>query len=232
VTDTSAHEHAVNAPDGASVAGQAIGILGGTFNPPHLGHVAVARHARAELGLERVLLMPANMPPHKGDGEDPGAVHRLRMCELAVEGVAGISACALELDRGGPSYTVDTLRAIHASHPDAELTFIVGADTASTLASWREPAELLGLARLAVAARAGSDHWQVIQAVAGISVNAPGEPVPTRVEFLEMDVIEVSSSMVRARAAHEQPIDDLVGPGVAAYIAEQRLYRAPAKVVS
>jgi nicotinate-nucleotide adenylyltransferase len=214
------------------VAREAIGILGGTFNPPHLGHVAVARHARTELGLERVLLMPANMAPHKGDGEDPGAEHRLRMCELAVQGVEGISASSLELDRGGPSYTVDTLRAIHASDPDAELTFIVGADTASTLATWREPAELLGLARLAVAARAGSDHWQVIQTVAEISVNAPGEPVPTRVEFLEMDVIEVSSSMVRARAALSQPIEDLVGPEVAAYISEQRLYRPAVEAMS
>jgi nicotinate-nucleotide adenylyltransferase len=218
--------------DSSEVAREAIGILGGTFNPPHLGHVAVARHARAELGLERVLLMPANMAPHKGDGEDPGAEHRLRMCELAVQGVEGISASSLELDRGGPSYTVDTLRAIHASHPDAELTFIVGADTASTLATWREPAELLGLARLAVAARAGSEHWQVIQTVAGISVSAPGEPVPTRVEFLEMDVIEVSSSMVRARAAQEQPIEDLVGAEVAAYISEQRLYRPAVEAMS
>lgn len=222
----------MTAGDGSGGAAQGIGILGGTFNPPHLGHVAVARHARTELGLERVLLMPANMPPHKGDGEDPGVAHRLRMCELAVEGVEGLSACSLELDRGGPSYTVDTLRAIHASHPDAELTFIVGADTASTLASWREPVELLGLARLAVAARSGSDHWQVIQTVAGIAVNAPGEPVPTRVEFLEMEVIEMSSSMVRARAALEQPIEDLVGPEVAAYITEQRLYRSPAEVTS
>jgi nicotinate-nucleotide adenylyltransferase len=222
----------VTAPDGSRVDRPAIGILGGTFNPPHLGHVAVARYACSELGLERVLLMPANMPPHKGDGEDPGAAHRLRMCQLAVEGVAEISVCELELDRGGPSYTVDTLRAVHASHPDAELTFIVGADTASTLGSWREPAELLGLARLAVAARSGSDHWQVIQTVAGISVSAPGEPVPTRVEFLEMAVIEMSSSMVRARAALEQPIEDLVGREVAAYITEQRLYRSPAGVTS
>ena len=133
-----------------------IGILGGTFNPPHLGHLAIASHARAELALEHVWLMPANSPPHKHAEDGPTPAQRLSMCRLLADGVEGVSACALEIERGGPSYTVDTLEAIHASNPQAELTFILGADTAGTIASWREPAKLLGLCRLAVAARTGS----------------------------------------------------------------------------
>jgi nicotinate-nucleotide adenylyltransferase len=206
---------------------RSIGILGGTFNPPHLGHLAVARHARAELGLECVLLMPAHIPPHKTAGEDPGPEDRLRMCQLSVEGADGLSACGLEIERGGPSYTVDTLEAIHASHPDAELTFIVGADTARTLASWREPVKLLELARLAVAARTGSARRQVLDTVVALGTEeGDGQALAAGVRFLEMPTIEISSSMVRRCVARQEPIDELVGPAVARYIAEHRLYRA------
>ncbi len=194
----------------------------------------MARHALSELGLTRVLVMPAHTPPHKPardslsggseGGRDPGPEHRLRMCQLLVARQQGVSACALEIERRGPSYTVDTLTAIHASHLHARLTFIVGADTASTLASWRRPAELLELADLAVAARPGSaGRERVLDTVAGIARrgNAPA------VAFLHMPAIDVSSSQVRDRAARGEPIDDLVGPAVAAYVAEHRLYRAP-----
>jgi nicotinate-nucleotide adenylyltransferase len=209
-----------------------LGILGGTFNPPHLGHLALARHALSELGLERVLLMPVHTPPHKpaGDGwSDPGPEHRLRMCQLAVAGEDRLSACALEIERGGPSYTVDTLNAIHANHPDASLTFIVGADTASTLDSWREPAKLLALADLAVAARPRSAGTRrVLDAVAAL---APAG-LPPHVRFLAMAPIDVSSSQARRHAALGEPIDDLVGPAVAAYIAEHHLYGSPLAVVT
>jgi nicotinate-nucleotide adenylyltransferase len=202
-----------------------LGILGGTFNPPHLGHLAIARHAREELDLERVLLIPANAAPHK-PGDDCPAHHRLRMCELLVVGTDGIVVCALEIDRGGTSYTVDTLAHIHGSAPDAELTFIVGADTARTLAAWREPAKLLELADLAVAARSGSARREVLEAVERVVGDADaGRSAVARMRFLEMPVIEISSSQVRARAARSEPVDELVGPAVAAYIAEHQLYR-------
>ncbi len=204
----------------------ALGVLGGTFNPPHLGHLAVARRALEALRLDLVLLMPARIPPHKPGGEDPGAEHRLRMCRLAVAGSEGVEACGLEIAREGPSYTVDTLRAIHAGHPHAELTFIVGADIASTLPSWREPGQLLELAGIAVAERAGSGRGPVLDALASIPRGA--DAGPTSVRFLEMEPIDVSSSMARRRAAAGEPIDDLVGPAVAAYIREHGLYRTPA----
>jgi nicotinate-nucleotide adenylyltransferase len=214
---------------------RSVGILGGTFNPPHLGHLALARHARDELGLERVLLMPAHIAPHKPSREDPGPEHRLRMCGLLVGDSSGVSVCALEIERGGPSFTVDTLRSIHASHPDVRLTFIVGADTASTLPAWREPAKLLELADLAVAARAGSGRREVLDAVAPLR-SAFGGGAPARqpvasdrrsvsVSFLEMPVMEISSSAARRRVARGEPVEDLVGPTVARYIARHGLYR-------
>ncbi len=199
-----------------------VGILGGTFNPPHLGHLAIARDARSELGLEWVALMPARIPPHKLAVEDPGVEHRLRMCRLLVDGADAVSVCALEIERDGPSYTVDTLNAIDASHPDAELTFIVGADTARTLPAWREPAKVLELADLAVAARAGTDRREVLASVASLTG-------PSGVRFLDTPLLEISSSMVRERAAASEPIDEQVGPAVAGYIAAHGLYRGRAQ---
>jgi nicotinate-nucleotide adenylyltransferase len=212
-----------------------VGILGGTFHPPHLGHLPLARHAREELGLERVVLMPAHGAPHKPAVDDPGPAHRLHMSRLTVKDTAGLSVCELEIERGGPSYTVDTLRAIHASYPDAQLTFIVGADTARTLPAWREPGELLALADLAVAARAGSTGRREVVDILDPLTGTGGRAARTKrgpagVKFLEMPVIEISSSVVRERVARGEPIEELVGLAVARYIAEHDLYRGRSEV--
>jgi len=198
-----------------------IGILGGTFNPPHRGHLALARHARDELSLERVLLMPVGSPPHKPGGEDPGAEHRLAMCRLAAAGEPAVEACALELERAGPSYTADTLEEIHDRHPEAELTFIVGADTARSLPGWHRPRRVLELAELAVAARSGSDREQVKAALA----SAAGGALEPRVRFLEMTPIEASSSAARELVAAGADAAGMLGPEVSAYIAAHALYR-------
>jgi nicotinate-nucleotide adenylyltransferase len=194
-----------------------VGILGGTFNPPHLGHLALAHAAASGLGLERVLLCPALLAPHKPTDLDPGAEHRLRMCRIAIDADPLLGVCTLELERPGPSYTVDTLRFIHARHPDAEVTLIVGADIARTLGSWREPGEILRLARLAVAERDGAARAGVREALAALG----GEG---RTVFLDMAPVEVSSSLVRERAMAGTAIDELVGPEVARYIARHDLY--------
>jgi nicotinate-nucleotide adenylyltransferase len=194
-------------------------VLGGTFNPPTLGHLAIARHARDQLGIDRVVLMPVASPPHKRAEEDPGAKARLEMCELLVRGADGVGVCALETEREGTSYTVDTLRELHARHPETELTFIVGADVASTLPAWREPRELLALARLVVASRPGSDRDGVHEALASLG----GEG---RAEFLDAPLIDVSSSRAREDAAAGRPIDRMVGGEVAEYIRERALYGA------
>ncbi len=166
--------------------------------------------------------MPAHWPPHKRVELDPGARQRLAMCRLLVAGVERVDACALELERDGPSYTVDTLTAIDASHPETELTFIVGADTAATMPSWHEPRRLLELASVAVAAREGTDRRAVLDALAPLS------PPPGRIDFLHSPLLDVSSSLVRERAAAGAPVGELVGAGVAAYIAEHGLYRSRA----
>ncbi len=200
-----------------------LGILGGTFNPPHDGHLACARHAYRELDLGRVLFMPVHVPPHKRGEDDPGAEHRLTMCRLATEGDYRLLVSSIEVERDGPSYTVDTLRAIHASDPGVELTFIVGADMARTLLAWREPEQVLALARMAIAERKGETQAEVLDALAPLAA-------AERVCFLRMPPVDVSSSLVRARVAAGEPIDDLVPAAVVGYIAEHGLYgsrRAP-----
>jgi nicotinate-nucleotide adenylyltransferase len=207
----------------------AIGILGGSFNPPHLGHLALARQAREQLALERVLVMPLHVPAHKPSVEDPGPEHRLAMCRLAVAGEPGVEACGLELERPGPSYTADTLSELYTRHPEAELTFIVGADTALTLPSWHEPRKVLELAGLAVAERPGTSVEDVIAALGGI-VERPSEGVGTglRIDLLSMSPMEVSSSRARERVAAGLTVDDMLGADVASYIADHGLYRAGA----
>ncbi len=169
-----------------------------------------------------MLLTPVLIPPHKPAKWDPGAEQRLLMCRLIAEDDPLVGVCTLELERPGPSYTVDTLRIIHENQPDAELTLILGADMARTLGSWREPREILKLARLAVAERDGVTRREVLDTLAPL---AGAE----RVAFLDMAPRDVSSSEVRRRLTSGEPIEEFVGADVAAHIAEEELYgRQPA----
>jgi nicotinate-nucleotide adenylyltransferase len=144
------------------------------------------------------------------------------MCRLACEHDPRIEVCAIELQRPGPSYTVDTLRSIHDSHPDAELTLILGADMAATLDRWREPAEIVGLARVAVAQREQVSREQVMRTLGPLGA-------AEHAEFLKMSPRDLSSSQVRRALTSGQPIEPLVGANVAAYIHEHELYgRTPA----
>jgi nicotinate-nucleotide adenylyltransferase len=202
-------------------AARRLGILGGTFNPPHLGHLLIAQEAYEQLGLDEVRFVPAAVPPHKEVPVDPGASARLAMVEAAIAGDDRFAADDLEIRRGGPSYTVDTLRALHATYPGSELTFIVGGDMAASLPTWREPAEVVAAARLAVAEREGARRTDILERLATI----PG--AVQRVDFFDLPRIDVSSSLVRRRVAAGQPITYLVPDPVAAYIAQHGLYRSP-----
>lgn len=165
--------------------------------------------------------MPAHTPPHKPiDPEAATPEQRLAMCELATAGEQGTSACALEVKRGGPSYTVDTLEEIRDAHPHDRLTLILGADMALTLSSWRRPKRLLELADLAVAQRSGVGSEQVLRAV------EPLHLARDRVRFLGMRPIDVSSSAVRERLAAGLSVAGMLPAGVADYIADHRLYGA------
>jgi nicotinate-nucleotide adenylyltransferase len=202
-----------------------LGILGGTFNPPHLGHLALARHALGELGLDRVLLVPAFRSPFKQPEEDPRPEHRLAMCRLAVADAAALSVSALEIERGGPSYTADTLRALDAADPDTHVTLIVGSDVACTLPTWREPRELLALAEPAVALRAEAElqEREKIRAVLAPLLSR-GRAPHDGLRFLTMPAIDISSSRVRERVRAGLAVEDLVGPAVGGYIAAHGLY--------
>jgi nicotinate-nucleotide adenylyltransferase len=197
----------------------AVGILGGTFNPPHLGHLVMAQEARDQLGLERVVLMPAGVPPHKEVlGADPGPAARLELCRLAAADDDGLAVCDLEMRRAGPSFTVDTLRVLHERDPELDLTFIVGGDMAETLPSWREPEAVLGLARLAVAERSGVRREAVMERLAPLRGSE-------RVVFFDMPRLDISSSDLRGRVAGGRPIRHLVSDAVAGEIAARGYYR-------
>ena len=196
-----------------------IGILGGSFNPPHLAHLVCASEAAAQLSLDRVLLTPVATPPHKEAEQDPGPQVRLELCRLAIAGDERLAVCDLEIQRGGPSYTVDTLRELHARTPEDDLTFIVGGDIALGLPSWHEPEAVLGLARLAVAERSGAGREEITTLLAQRFGEAAA-PV-----FFDMPRLDISSSEIRRRVAQGDPIRYLVPDDVAEHIARGRLYR-------
>ena len=197
-----------------------VGLLGGTFNPPHVGHMLCAQEALSALELDRVLLLPVHTPPHKEMQADPGPDVRLELCRLAVGDAPGIEVSSHEIDRAGRSFTVDTLRALHEARPEDDLTFIAGADQAAGLPGWREPAAVLELAQLAVAEREATRRDDVLDELYGL----PG--VPERVHFFAMPRIDISSSLVRRRVAEGHPIRWLVPDAVERAIAERGLYRA------
>ena len=193
-----------------------VGLLGGTFNPPHLAHLVCAQEALVQLALERVLLVPVGVAPHKLVDADPGIEHRVAMCEAAVAGDERLGVSRADADRDGPSYTVDLLRALGDAD---ELTFIVGGDMAHSLPSWRDPEGVLALARLGVAEREGVRRADIRERLAGLA--GAGD----RVQFFDMPRLDISSSMIRRRAAAGQPLRYLVPDGVAAHIERERLYR-------
>jgi nicotinate-nucleotide adenylyltransferase len=196
-----------------------IGILGGSFNPPHLGHLVMAQEAMSGLELDKVVLMPVFLPPHKQLSDDPGPEERFELCRLAVAKDDRFEVSRLELDRGGPSYTVDTLRAIHARSPGDDLTFIVGGDVAQGLATWREPEAVLELATLAVAEREGIRRRDIAERVAALKG-------AERLRFFDMPRIDVSSSAVRRRVREGQPIRYLVPDDVARAVGARGYYRS------
>ena len=194
-----------------------VGILGGAFNPPHIGHLVCAQEALLQLELDSVLFVPVGQAPHRELENDPGAEMRLEMVELAIEDDDRFAGSRVELDRDGPSYTSDTLRLLHAAEPDDEHVLILGGDQAAALPEWHEPEQVLELAQLAVVERS---NW---------SRNAVGIRVgrlkgAERIRYLDMPIIQVSSTSVRRRIAAGLPIRYLVPDRVASFIDAKDLY--------
>ena len=198
---------------------RALGIMGGTFDPIHVGHLAVAEEAREALRLERVLFVPAGQPPHKLPGSVSRVGDRVAMVQLAIADNPAFELSMVEVEREGPSYTVDTVEALASANPDAQLHLILSAETFAELPSWHEPGRLFEVARMAVVPREGYPAPDP----AWLARAFPGRD--DRVEYLGGPRLGLSSTALRTRVAAGRSIRYLVPPAVEAYITEHDLYR-------
>ena len=199
---------------------QRIGVFGGSFDPVHMGHLTIAQDAVEQLELDRLIFVPAAVPPHKQGRTLAEGRHRLEMLQLATESNLSFEVSDMELQRGGVSYTFDTMRQVQAEHPGAQLFFIVGLDSLTILHSWRNVDQLLELCTLVPFARGGEDPARVAD-----QIQLP-EPVKTGLmeRLIRIHEIEISASEVRMRLAEGLSIRYLVPPEVEMYIAEHHLY--------
>jgi nicotinate-nucleotide adenylyltransferase len=196
-----------------------IGILGGAFNPPHIGHLICAQEALVQLELDSVVFIPVGEAPHRELQDDPGPEARLEMVELAIADDERFTSSRIEMDRDGPSYTSDTLELLLEQSPDDELFLILGGDQAAALPTWHEPEKVLERASVAVFERMS---WSRNAIVIKIGRMRGVE----RVRYLDMPLIQVSSSAIRRRVRDGVPIRYLVTDKVVDYIATHELYGA------
>ena len=198
-----------------------IGILGGTFDPVHCGHLAIAKEAKKKLGLRRVLFVPAGRPWLKvNDREITDVKHRVKMVELAIESIPYFELSSIEIERPGPSYTVDTVTELKKRiGSDTEFFLLLGWDSLIELPKWHNPAELIKICRLAAFTRVMTDPPDLN----ALEKELPGIKKSTM--LLDMKPVDISSSDIRNRVARGLPVKGLVPDAVAAYIREQKLYR-------
>jgi nicotinate-nucleotide adenylyltransferase len=201
-----------------------IGIWGGTFDPAHIGHLLIAERAREQLQLDQVRWIPAAVAPHVELKDATEAKHRLAMVQLAISGNAGFVCDDRELNRGGKSYTIDTLQEFHRELPDTELVLLIGADSLREFSKWREPAAICQAASVVVVARGG-------QPEPDLSLLSAFLPQPKNIDqlrkdnLLQMPQMELSSTEIRSRVASGKSIRYMVPAAVEAYIVEHGLFR-------
>ena len=198
------------------------GIFGGTFNPVHLGHLAVCEAARAAHGLGRVLLVPSGAPPHKQNEQElvPGA-RRLEMVRIAVEGRDFLDTSPVELERSGPSYMVDTLEILQRQYPEDELFLVVGGDTVGELSTWYSWRRLFELSRIVAVNRPGFSPDFDDPVFAQLSAEILRQ---CAADMVEMDEVDISSTRIRRAAARGEELASWVPPGVSDYIRDHGLY--------
>jgi nicotinate-nucleotide adenylyltransferase len=198
---------------------QRLGVLGGTFDPIHHGHLVAAQEARHQLGLDLILFVPAGNPPHKPARPVSAANHRLRMVELAIADRPDFALSRVDVDRPGPCYTVDTLALLReAWGPRPIFYFIEGTDSLAEITTWYRPERLIQLSELAVVERPGAelDLDRLEEALPGLR---------KRLHWVQMPQLEISSTALRARVRDGRPISYLLPESVEAYIRDQALYR-------
>ncbi|MHB8844596.1 MAG: nicotinate-nucleotide adenylyltransferase [Nitrospirota bacterium] len=216
---------------------QRLGILGGTFNPIHLGHLAAAEEVRDRLKLEKVLFIPSFIPPHKNDEVMPSAVQRQEMVRLAVKGNAHFSVSDIEIKRGGRSYTIDTIEALRQAHPGAELHFITGLDSFLEIGTWKEWERLLTLCSFVVLSREGHRFQDIAglgfldvpqQELMKLDAGEKNELVVTsgamRVSLEMIPFLDISSTDIRQRIRSGRSIKYHLPEAVEHYIIENKLY--------
>ena len=192
------------------------GILGGTFDPPHIGHLIIAEEARLKVPLDRVTFIPTGEPWRKAGRRISAAEDRLAMVRRAIADNPRFDCADLEVRRAGPTYTVDTLRALH--QPGEDLYLILGADALRDLPNWHRPADIAQLARIVVVGRPG---WEDVETAAGVAMV---EGLAERLVLLNTPLIDVSATDLRARARRGESLRYLVPDAVATYIQERDLY--------
>lgn len=195
-----------------------LGVFGGTFDPVHYGHLVAAEEVRYRLRLDKVLFVPAGMPPHKLDHDITPTRHRVAMLELAIASNPGFALSRVDIDRHGPCYTVDTLALLHQEYgPGAELFFLMGMDSLADILTWKDPERLIRLARIVVVGRPGfqADVDELDKVLPGAA---------ERICIVDTPLMEVSSSDIRQRVREGAPIRYQVPEAVEAYIRAHRLY--------
>jgi nicotinate-nucleotide adenylyltransferase len=197
-----------------------LGIYGGTFDPPHLGHLILAETARDSLKLDRVLFVPAGNPPHKpGSSIHADAEHRVAMVGLAIAGNDQFALSRVDVDRPGPHYSVDMLARLHDAYRGTDFVFLIGADSLRDLPTWSRPAELLKLARLGVMRRPGVDPPDLT----ALERDLPG--LSDRVEWVNAPLIDIAASDLARRLANGRSVRYQLPDAVLAYIKQHGLYR-------
>ena len=196
-----------------------VGVLGGTFDPIHIGHLVAAEEVRAQLGLDRVVFVPAGLPPHKLTDDVSQVDHRLAMVKLAIASNPYFTVSRVDIDRFGPCYTVDTIELLRDEwgSPDVELYFIMGSDSLADILTWRKPERLIRLCRLAVMERPGYrvDMDELERLLPGIT---------SRVHFINSPQLDISSTDIQRRVREGLPIKYQVPEAVEDYICEHELY--------
>jgi nicotinate-nucleotide adenylyltransferase len=195
-----------------------LGILGGTFDPPHLGHLAIAKAAMESLELDAVLFVPNNRNPHKEEKAVVSARKRLRLVESMIADDDGFMASDIEITRGGPSYMYDTLNELQGAQPGMEFWLIMGADALAGFMNWHYSDRILKMARLAVAVRPGVDLERLTELQA--------EPVQRKIDFIEMEPMSISATQIRQNIAEGVDCSSMLHPDVYAYIQENGLYQS------
>lgn len=194
-----------------------VGVFGSAFNPPHTGHLVLAAEARWRLGLDRVMVVPTGQAYHKQADLDPGPELRFELAEAAFREEDACEVLRLEIERPGPSHTVDTLVEVADRFPGAELFLLLGADAALGMESWEAPARILELATVVVAPRPGVKQPEVERTLAELGS-------PERVEMIDMPRIDITSTLIRGRVERGEPFRHLVPQLVAEMISERGLY--------